>query len=832
MERRVFLQGVTLVGASAFVGCAPKEQASRTFKLGGKWESTLCQGCTSWCAVEAYVFDGRVVKVRGNAQSKGNHGYICPRPHLALQQQYDPDRVKVPLRRSNAQKERGVDPKFVPISWDEALEIIADKILELRAKGTPERFALFRGRYSHLNEILYKALPQIIGSPNSISHSSICAEAEKFASYYTEGDWDYSDFDLEHTRYILSWGVDPLASNRQVPHFINAWGRVRDRAKVTVIDPRLSATAAKADRWLSVIPGEDGALVSAIAHVILSEGLWYKPFVGDFVDGLSRFKEGERVDAALFEEKESYGVVAWWNEELLDKTPQWAFERCGIDAQSITDVAREFAHAAPRAISWVATGVSMQIRGAYNAMGAHALNGLVGSIDHEGGVVQTMKVPLNPTPDYKPYMDETAKAGVKHPIIDGRGSLALPALKKKSGGGVVTNHAAEGILKSDPYPIEVAIGYWNNYAFSCSGAERWEAALSKLPFFVHITTNIAETTQFADIVLPAAHSMFEKYAFVANKQNLHSYVHIQKPLVAPLFEAKADETEIPYLLAQKLAQKGFDALWRYYNEGFGGPFKDEKAFALAALRHYTQPLYSPKGAEAGDAIESFEALLKRGVWNAKRHPYGARLGHFKTATKKFEFYSETLRSVLEEHAIKHGVGVDGVMEATDYLARGERAFIPHYEPPLRFGDEKAYPLLFCEHRSRLNREARSANTPWYHAFKDVDPGDEAHEDVVKINPQTAKLYGIANMQTVRIESVHGSLTCKAKLFEGVRPGVLIKAYGQGHWAYGRHACADFGNAIARGGSNNHLYESHYERLSGSTVRHGGFMRVKITQVEV
>ena len=106
----------------------------------------------------------------------------------------------------------------------------------------------------------------------------------------------------------------------------------------------------------------------------------------------------------------------------------------------------------------------------------------------------------------------------------------------------------------------------------------------------------------------------------------------------------------------------------------------------------------------------------------------------KTKTEKFEFYSETLKEALEKHAEKHGVTVDQVLEACFYQARGEQAFIPHYEEPLTDGDPKEYPLVFVDYKSRLNREGRSANCSWYYEFKDLDPGDEAWEDVVQDQP--------------------------------------------------------------------------------------------------
>jgi anaerobic selenocysteine-containing dehydrogenase len=159
-----------------------------------KWMATTCQGCTSWCPVQVLVINGRAVKVRGNEYSGGVHGKACVRAHLGIQQVYDPDRIKVPMKRFNPKKGRDEDPMFVPITWDEAMNTIADKMIELRKSGKPEGFALFRGRYTYMRDLIYGALPKIFGSPNGISHSAICAEAEKFGPYYTEGYWGYRDY--------------------------------------------------------------------------------------------------------------------------------------------------------------------------------------------------------------------------------------------------------------------------------------------------------------------------------------------------------------------------------------------------------------------------------------------------------------------------------------------------------------------------------------------------------------------------------------------------------------------------------------------------------------
>lgn len=214
LKRRDFLKATAAVSAVAMVGCgAPKNNALAPMDpkkaIGeepGEWISTTCQGCTTWDPIQVFfVQGGRAVKVRGNPNSKANCGTCCPRAHMGLQQLYDPDRVKVPMKRTNPKKGRGVDPKFVPISWDEALDMIAEKMMELRNNGEAHKYMLNRGRYTYMRDVIYDAMTKIYGSPNNISHSAICAEAEKSGAFFTHGYWDYRDYDLHNSKYVLIW---------------------------------------------------------------------------------------------------------------------------------------------------------------------------------------------------------------------------------------------------------------------------------------------------------------------------------------------------------------------------------------------------------------------------------------------------------------------------------------------------------------------------------------------------------------------------------------------------------------------------------------------------
>lgn len=839
LTRRTFMKASAATGSAMALGLGLKPElkalaaAAAAPAEKGQWHPATCQGCTSWCAQQVYVVDGRAVKIRGNSHSKVSVGAGCPRPHLALQQLYDPDRIKTPMKRTNPKKGRNEDPQFVPITWDEALNAMADKILELRNNGEAHKYMLLRGRYTYMRDILYDRMTKIIGSPNSISHSAICAEAEKFGPYYTEGYWDYRQYDVENARFILIWGADPLAANRQVSYYSKAWGTVIDRAQIAVVEPRLSATGAKADIWLPIKPGHDGALAAAIAHVILTEGLWHRAFVGDFHDSVNRFIAGREVAETDFSEIHTYGLVRWWNLELKDKTPEWAAAKTGLPAEQIHYVAREYGKAAPEAISWVGGGPVMQVRGAYASMICHALNGLVGAVDNVGGTLASNKVFSRDFPPPDDFLDDIAKAGKKYEKMDHRGRLEFPALNGgKSGGGVVTNNTADGILKEDPYDIKMAVGYMNNFTFSCGQPERWERALSKIPFVVHITTNASEFSWFADLLLPNTHHLFEKYGYVKSIGHGYRHVTLMQPIVKRVGDYKTDETEIPWLLAEKLAERGFDNLLRHYKEyrdpETGKEPANAEEFSLYALKYATWEVWDPAQHKGGDKFSGWEEFAKVGVSNSDPYPFRQRWGKMKTKTEKFEFFSETLKEALEKHAAKHNVTVDQVLEACFYQARGEQAFIPHYEEPYTAGDPKDYPFLFVDHKSRLNREGRSANCSWYYEFKDLDPGDEIWDDVAKINPADARALNLRNGDRIRLTSPVGQIECTAKLWEGVRPGTVAKCYGQGHWAYGRLASKVFGKA-PRGGNNNDLIPAVYERLSGSTVRHAG-TRVKIEKL--
>jgi anaerobic selenocysteine-containing dehydrogenase len=320
---------------------------------------------------------------------------------------------------------------------------------------------------------------------------------------------------------------------------------------------------------------------------------------------------------------------------------------------------------------------------------------------------------------------------------------------------------------------------------------------------------------------------------VKSHANGYRHVTLLQPSIKPVWEnTKADETEFPWALAEKLAEKGFTNLLDHYktykDPETGKAPTNEKEFALYALKYATQGLWDPAKYQGGDKFSGWKAFSEAGVWNSKPYKFRGRWGNMKTKTKKFEFYSETLKAALTAHAEKKEITIDEALSLCKYQAKGEQAFIPHYEEPFQWGDEKEFPFVHVDYKSRINREGRTANCAWYQEFKDLDPGDESWEDVAKLNPIDAKRLKIKNGDRIKLISKTGELECGAKLWEGVRPGTVAKCYGQGHWAYGSVAAKEFGKK-PRGGNNNDIIPADYDRLSGSTAFYG-VTRVKVVKI--
>lgn len=440
INRREFLKGSAAIGvAGALSGTllnTLKPATAHASESTASWTPSMCLGCTTWCSVEVKTqMDSgikRAVDVRGNQKALTHGGYVCPRGRMALQEVYDADRIKTPMERTTAKGSS--NPGFVPITWDQAIAKIAAKINTYKNTG---QITLMRGRYTGVNDILFDSMGKIIGAGGGyISHSAICAEAENFSRQQVSGLWGYPDYDVDNAKYIILWGVDPTASNRMVAGAIATLG---DRMKngglqVTAVDVRLNSIGAKAQRFVGIKPGTDGALALAIANWILNQKMWNETFTG-LTYANTNFPAGGTA-TTTDTEKGTNGLITWWNNVVKAMKPEDAEPITGVNATTIKKIACEFAgynynsdgtkgtqvrtgDDQCKAISWIGPGVTMAPRGAYIGMCIDALNGLVGSMDHQGGLLPIWSsVDVSPTPSVSSYQGTTAKQGYYKQRID------------------------------------------------------------------------------------------------------------------------------------------------------------------------------------------------------------------------------------------------------------------------------------------------------------------------------------------------------------------------------------------------------------------------------
>lgn len=682
------------------------------------WIPTSCLNCSTRCATRVRVVDGKAVKVTGNPFSRVSEGETCPRAHVGLQVLYDPDRVRTPLKRTKPAKGKGVDPGWEKISWEQALGEISGRLKSLRDSGQPHKLLLLHGLNTTSDEDIIKHFASAYGTPNMISADPYDNEAVKAGGWAADGHYSQSAYDLPNTNYILAFGAGILESEKPLARNLRMWGKIRRdrpvRAKVVVVDPRYSMTASRADRWLPINPGTDGALALAIANVIISEGIYDAGFIEKYTAGFDEYR----------------GLV------LKNYHPENVAAITGIPAETIRQIAREFAGTRP-AIAWRGRGATCWPGGTYTSYAIYCLNALAGSIDTPGGVIYQEDPAYRPMP--RIIEDDISSAGKKQLKLDLSGIDVFPIAE------AVANRVADSIIDGQPYPVEIAIGFNGNPVMDAPGTQRWHTALGKLPYYVHIAPSLNETAEYADIVLPS-NTFLETWGYDHSPPGSgFAELKIKQPVVKSLYDTR-DIIDIIFAIAREIGGTVAGS--------FSGIGDDARGFLAYRTGN----------------IASLEKLLEDGVWLGPDYEFYKYDSIFNTPSKKFEFFSGNLDNRLRELGFTPG---------------GTRC-LPQYEQPEYLGDPVAYPLLLSTYQPLLNVENGSQNYPWAQEVYMVMHG-QGWKNFVEMNRRTAADLRIRDGDDVLVESPYGKIRGKARVFEGMLPGVINIARGQGHYASGRWA---------------------------------------------
>jgi thiosulfate reductase/polysulfide reductase chain A len=754
VDRREFLElsalgaGTLLVNPfelAAAVGVVPQSGIDR-------WIPTCCQMCGGYTGVQAHVVDGVVVKIEPNPHNpvgltnvsddffanRQEQPVMCPKGNAGILSLYDPDRVRRPLRRTNPEKGKGVDPKWKEISWEEALEEIAGRLRTLREAGQAHEVLWFSEDSSWIP--IQQDFCDLYGTPNFFMHSSLC-DVNRKASMKLVCGYDRPLIDAIHTKYMLIFGWNPLSATKwaHLPRIIT---RARENgAKLVVVDPYFSYTASKADEWVPIRPGTDGALALALAHVIIREKLFDKSFIESWTVGFEQFADF-----------------------VKEKTPEWAEAITNVPAAITERIAREFATTAPQLVDvWSGTHHSNGVQ-AGRAIGL--LGALVGGVDRRG----TLLIPeRHGPPRLKPKAEK-----ISAPRFDGYpGRVPFGHVS-----GDYTEVVNRLLASAGPYQPKMAMVFFQNLALSVPGTRNVLEALKKLEFVVVVDTLVSETAEMADILLPGT-TYLERYELSVPWVSW-SVIALRQPAVPPIFD-QLPEYEIIIELGRRLGlkdteDKEFFAGLRYEEYLSGMLEKSPAKLTLEQLRALPGAVWvDPMGTvyekharelppeKTKDAVVVGDQVFDK-LPGAGGKPIGLLRGGrfvqgFPTPSRKVEFYSEWLRDRK-----------DAAGQPIDPLP----VFVPRDWQPT-----PDYPFYLINWKETTHTHGRTMNNPWLMEIKGSNP--------LVMNSKVAARLGIKDGDEVWVESPHGKDKAVAKLTQGMHPDVVGWQHGFGHWALGRVA---------------------------------------------
>ena len=501
MSRRKFLKLSGAATAAAALGgprilhaLVPSNSKEAVVQIQQRFSA--CDMCFNKCGLIARVEGSVVKKLDPNPKSLKSRGMLCARGNAGVKQLYDPDRLKYPLLRKGARGEG----KWQRLTWDQALDHAAEQMDRIGNEYTRCGFLFMAG--TDMQSTFVHQFAEVYGSYNVISHESNCLLSRNRAFLDTFGVVPTPD--IIHTKYVIMPGANRFEA-LVTPDSIDLMTAMQDGCKLVVLDPRFTKTAALADEWFAIKPGTDMAFFLAIAHVLISEGLYDKKFMAEKTNGFEKLRDHVR-----------------------DYTPDWAAAETEIPARDIRRLAREMAAAAPAAMVYPGRRSSdykdsTQIRRSFAIV-----NALLGNWDQKGGLILPRKIKTGSlsyeAPFYEDNPEDRVDAGRAKMMFDEEGSF---------------KHTRDAVIEGKPYPIKGWFTYKTNPMQTGANRPKTIEMIHKLDFMMTVDIVMSDTAWMADLVLPAP-SYLERQdpvsAFLASSSC--SGVLTRDPIVPAMFESK------------------------------------------------------------------------------------------------------------------------------------------------------------------------------------------------------------------------------------------------------------------------------------------------------
>ena len=533
---------------------------------------TDCTLCYHSCGTKVTVEEGKAVKVEGLESHPLNKGKLCPKGEAALDNIYSPKRVKYPMKRVKGSWER--------ITWDQALTEIANKLLKLKEDYGPSVLGMFSGSIGveNLEMVgLTQRFKAAFGSPNFFSVESICYRMRIRTRQITFGK--YPTEELDSNFYIL-WGHNPDASDFPLQLAIEE--NLKRGAKLVVIDPKRIPMADRAEMYLRIRPGTDGALALAMINVIINEKLYDSDFIDKYTLGFDKLVP-----------------------HIQKYPPEWAEKITWIPAEDIRKLARLFARAKEVGIYQGTNTQDQTANGTQNSRAFSILQIITGNINNPGGWVISPRLKLG-------------NVGLEvegEPLGADQYPLFHEVWGRKSPYAVVTC-----VPESVPEKIKAFFVVGGNPIVSMPDSNAFRSAFRKLELLVVHDLFMTETAELAHYILPAC-SHLEKWglAYTYNVCHCLPYLMLRKKAIDPFYESWS-EWRLFTELAKKLGM-GDQFLW-----------KSEEELVVFEL--------GPTGLTFKQLLEE----KPEGAFYQEKE-YGMKESKFSTPTGKIEIYSEALEQV-------------------------------------------------------------------------------------------------------------------------------------------------------------------------------------------
>ncbi len=730
MTRRGFLFGTAGAGVGLGLGALSHEFPLPSPQFGPEWQpgaetfvASTCVLCPAHCGIKARLVDGALTRIDGNPLHPVSQGGLCPKGRAGIQLAYHPARLKGPVERVGPP---GSD-RFVPISWDAALDRVA---AALRAAQAAHQAG---------------SVEWLVGDAPGVVGELIAAFCHAYGTDRITVD-DYRDGSADVMRLCQGIAAPPafdLLSSDLVVSFgaalSEAWAalplaaRAREAAgrRWVQVDVRLSRTAVSADEWIAVRPGTYGTLALGLAYLLAKEGLYDAEFVSSRVSGWEDWSDQGGTHTGF------RSLV------LRHGAPDNVSRTTGVPVARLIQLAKAFGTAQRPVAIWD-HAVSWRRGGLSDALAIHALNVLRGGLNRPGGVLVQAPVAL-PGP------------------LDGfdRGAdLSRRPLTSAAWPGEPGGDAARA--------AQVLFLYQSNPVASAARADEARRALERVPMVVSFSPFLDESARYAHLVLPD-HTYLERWQDAPAPAAVAFPVWgVVRPVIAPLQNTRASgdvilglasrlggsvKARLPWASLEEIVRRrGVALAGAQRGSAFVEPFRQGELRELEG-----RGWWLPHGVPAE---EYWQTILDSGGWFDPIYDYQDRSAVTQHADGRVWIFPPEARRRLA----KSGEPLtEGFLPATA-------------EPSEMPAGDKTFPLRLVPFRVLTLASGGTPLMPWLLEHVGVLAGN-AWETWAELNPETARELGLHSGQRVRVESERGAFEATVRVFAGAQPGVVNVPYG-------------------------------------------------------